>query len=161
MPSLKVAFVCRTNSSSGMPRNCMKSTNDGMVASPTPIVPISSDSISTTSQSVLCRTRARQAAVTHPAVPPPTMTTRLIRFPSLTACYSGKRPRPDGGNPTRLSKRAPDSDYKAPSGVRYQTHSFPDVFRNEHALICQINPLKRDCPCIGDLIRRAHIQLTV
>ena len=91
MPSLKVAFVCRTNSSSGMPRNCMKSTNDGMVASPTPIVPTSSDSISTTSQSVLCRARTRQAAVTHPAVPPPTMTTRLIRFPSLTACYAEKR----------------------------------------------------------------------
>jgi hypothetical protein len=46
-----------------------------MVASPTPIVPISSDSTSVIDQPA-GQEAASAAAVIHPAVPPPTMTIR-------------------------------------------------------------------------------------
>ena len=46
MPSLKVAWVCRTNSFSSSSSMALNTMMGGMVASPTPTVPISSDSIS-------------------------------------------------------------------------------------------------------------------
>src|ERR1700712_5604487 len=55
-----------------------------MVASPTPTVPISSDSTSWMSRP-LPRVLDRQAATIHPAVPPPAMTTRRTgRRPGVT-----------------------------------------------------------------------------
>jgi hypothetical protein len=54
-----------------------------MVDSPTPIVPISSDSTRTMSSTVPS-SRPSAAATTQPAVPPPAMTTRLIAGPSAT-----------------------------------------------------------------------------
>ena len=50
----------------------------GIVDSPTPTVPIASDSISVRS-TVRPIVRAIAAAVIHPAVPPPAMTTRRTR----------------------------------------------------------------------------------
>ena len=52
-----------------------------MVASPTPIVPISSDSISRIS--TLLSHCERTAAVIQPAVPPPTIVTLPTGFPAL------------------------------------------------------------------------------
>src|SRR4051812_37814519 len=53
-----------------------------MVDSPTPIVPISSDSTRTMSSNGPSR-RPRAAATTQPAVPPPAMTTRLTIWPCI------------------------------------------------------------------------------
>ena len=51
----------------------------GMVASPTPIVPMSGDSMTVMAQPKPGRARARMAAAIQPAVPPPTMAMRLSR----------------------------------------------------------------------------------
>jgi hypothetical protein len=77
MPSLKVACVARIKSRSSISRKRWKVRIVGIVASPTPTVPISSDSISTmSSKGPRCFDSA--AAATQPAVPPPAITTRLI-----------------------------------------------------------------------------------
>jgi hypothetical protein len=73
MPSLKLACVARTNSRSSMPSTLLKNCSGGIVASPTPTVPISSDSIKVT-DCVPFSAWARQAAAIHPAEPPPTIT---------------------------------------------------------------------------------------
>src|SRR5690348_13629101 len=83
MPSLKVPRTARTNSTSSMRSESLKARRWGTVASPTPTVPMSSDSISrieTGSSSV----RARAAAAIQPAVPPPTMTMLSSRVPLFT-----------------------------------------------------------------------------
>src|SRR5882762_3244821 len=77
MPSLKVPWVWRRKSFSSRRSKSLYSAMDGMVASPTPMMPISSDSTN-----VMVRrgpmTLAIAAAAIHPAVPPPAMTTDLI-----------------------------------------------------------------------------------
>jgi hypothetical protein len=75
MPSLKLPCVRRMNSASSMPSMALKVWIGGMVASPTPTVPISSDSISTMVQS-RCTARDSAAAAIQPADPPPTTTMR-------------------------------------------------------------------------------------
>jgi hypothetical protein len=50
----------------------------GIVASPTPTVPIASDSTSSIRRRPLSRKRDSAAAAIQPAVPPPTMTTRAM-----------------------------------------------------------------------------------
>jgi hypothetical protein len=75
MPSLKVACVAAMNARSSMPSSRWKVCSEGMVASPTPTVPISSDSISWMSSSGP-RLLDSPAATIQPAVPPPAMTTR-------------------------------------------------------------------------------------
>src|SRR5689334_17566067 len=74
MPSLNVAWVLRIRSFSSSPRRECQVRMCGMVASPTPTVPISSDSTSRM-RTPFRSAFARPAAVIHPAVPPPTMTT--------------------------------------------------------------------------------------
>src|SRR5437763_16950917 len=82
MPSLKDPWVWRTNSASSISSNRLKADRCGTVASPTPIVPISSDSTRTTS--ILRPNDLEMAAAhIHPAVPPPMMAidrTRLSVF---------------------------------------------------------------------------------
>src|SRR5882724_10089365 len=77
MPSLKVPWVWRRKSFSSTRSISLYRPMDGMVASPTPMIPISSDSTR-----VMVRrgpmTLAIAAAAIHPAVPPPAITTDLI-----------------------------------------------------------------------------------
>ena len=76
MATLNVAAHSRMNSRSSMPNNWWKATMGGTVDSPTPMVPISSDSTSVmSSSSPNCFDSAM--AATQPAVPPPAMTTFL------------------------------------------------------------------------------------
>src|SRR5581483_4195752 len=90
----------------------LKFRMDGMVASPTPTVPISSDSINVTETPACSIRRARIAADIHPAVPPPTMTT-LLTGPARPAsvalisgavsCHAGL---PEGADPGGVEKLA-------------------------------------------------------
>src|SRR4051812_41157547 len=73
MPSLNVALVARRNSAWSRPSPRIKLWICGMVASPTPTVPISSDSTNVM-DARLPRKRANVAAATQPAVPPPAIT---------------------------------------------------------------------------------------
>src|SRR5690348_6414040 len=75
MPSLKVPLTVRTNSASSICSNWLNRFRCGTVASPTPTVPICSDSISRI-DSLPGNTRASAAAAIQPAVPPPTITMR-------------------------------------------------------------------------------------
>src|SRR3954449_2857794 len=73
MPSLNVALVARRNSAWSRPSPFTRLWICGIVASPTPTVPISSDS-TRVMVARLSRKRAKVAAATQPAVPPPAMT---------------------------------------------------------------------------------------
>src|SRR5687768_6083975 len=100
MPSLKLAWVAQTKSRSFSPRSSWKLRAVGIVDSPTPTVPIASDSTSVISISApRCLTSA--AATAQPAVPPPAITARLTtcscNVPSLSSPIQPieqKRPQP-------------------------------------------------------------------
>src|SRR6478609_1372399 len=79
MPSLNVPRTARTNSTSSMRRDSLKARRCGTVASPTPTMPMSSDSTSTIAQPLSFSVCARPAAAIQPAVPPPTMTMLFSR----------------------------------------------------------------------------------
>src|SRR6187551_2452941 len=79
MPSLKVALVAFMNSCSLRPSMRLKLMMSGIVASPTPIVPISSDSTSVIETSFGSSRLDNAAAVIQPAEPPPAMTICLRR----------------------------------------------------------------------------------
>ena len=85
-----VAFVSRKNSFSSIPITLLRVMIGGIVASPTPTVPISSDSISVTFTPAPIR-RLITAAEIQPAVPPPTITTfftaLFIIFFAVTIFY--------------------------------------------------------------------------
>src|SRR5574337_1326492 len=73
IPSLKVPLTVRTNSASSISSNWLKRFRCGTVASPTPTVPICSDSIRRI-DSLPGNTLASAAAAIQPAVPPPKIT---------------------------------------------------------------------------------------
>ncbi len=85
----------------------------GMVASPTPTMPISSDSTRRT-RTVSPRARASTAALIQPAVPPPTTTTDLILL-SAMPCVSFLTALPVGRVRFARSKRNP-AGMQAPAG---------------------------------------------
>src|SRR5690606_15935890 len=89
MPSLMVPCTAAMNSCSLMPSIWWKLRKVGTVASPTPTVPITSDSTSTMS-STLPSILDSAAAAIQPAVPPPAMTTRLTCRPwvSLASLFT-------------------------------------------------------------------------
>ena len=59
--------------------------NGGIVASPTPMVPMSGDSITVMTHCRSGSARARMLAAIQPAVPPPTMAMRLMRLSAVTS----------------------------------------------------------------------------
>src|SRR5262245_34353503 len=90
MATLNVAAHSRMNSRSSMPNRLWNVVIGGTVDSPTPTVPISSDSTSVMSSS--CPNCFDSAiAVTQPAVPPPAMTTFLtaLEFAAASALFIG------------------------------------------------------------------------
>src|SRR6185312_5970382 len=89
MPSLKVPWVAAMNSCSLMSSRRWNVTSVGMVASPTPTVPISSDSMSLMS-STRPSVFASPAATIHPAVPPPAMTILRITFGSKVVLQAAR-----------------------------------------------------------------------
>jgi hypothetical protein len=62
-----------------MLKNRSASMIGGIVASPTPIVPISGDSMTVMTVRVPGRARARMLAASQPAVPPPTIAILRMR----------------------------------------------------------------------------------
>jgi hypothetical protein len=77
-PEFEGAWVWRTKSSSWIPSRPLNVRIAGMVASPTPTVPISSDSIRVTDTPACSIMRASAAAHIQPEVPPPAMTIFLM-----------------------------------------------------------------------------------
>src|SRR6185312_6407727 len=77
MASLNVACVLRRKSFSSTPSMALNCRIGGTVASPTPTVPISGDSITVIAQ-VCFSTRESAAAAIHPAVPPPRIAMRRM-----------------------------------------------------------------------------------
>ena len=71
IPNLKVAQVTFMNSRSSMPRALLKKRICGSVASPTPTVPICSDSTNSIFKFKPLNLLDKAAAVIQPAVPPP------------------------------------------------------------------------------------------
>src|SRR5688572_1470319 len=77
MPSLNVACVAFMNSASLMPSMRLKLMMSGIVASPTPMIPISSDSTSVIDTSFGLSRLESAVSIIHPTEPPPAMTMRL------------------------------------------------------------------------------------
>jgi hypothetical protein len=92
MPSLNVALVRWTNSFSSSPSNWLNCRIGGMVASPTPTVPIASDSTSAISTWRDSKVRASAAAAIQPAVPPPTIAIFRIADPFIRSLLSDVAP---------------------------------------------------------------------
>src|SRR5689334_15506321 len=91
MPSLNVPCVCRRKSSSSIFTMRLNPAIAGIVASPTPTMPISDDS-TTVMDMRGPSTRTSAAAAIHPAVPPPAMTTERTSFCSIIRACQKKPP---------------------------------------------------------------------
>src|SRR6476646_4113304 len=94
MPTLKVAAHSFMKCCSSMPNNLWKATIGGTVDSPTPTVPISSDSTSVMSSSLLKCVDSVIAAI-QPPVPPPAMTT-FFTAPGADSAFSIRTPFDEG-----------------------------------------------------------------
>src|SRR6201991_3387731 len=95
MPGLNVPCVRATKSASFSPSSLCNNLMCGTVASPTPTMPISSDS---TSRTVTClfSTRINAAAAIQPAVPPPTTTMLVMPLAIVVHACQEKEARPRG-----------------------------------------------------------------
>src|SRR6478735_2685365 len=97
MPTLKVAAHSVMKLRSSMPNNRWKDVIGGTVDSPTPTVPISSDSTSVMSSSLPKCVDSVMAAI-QPAVPPPAITTFLTAPGAANALISILVPFDRGGD---------------------------------------------------------------
>src|SRR3546814_16097280 len=78
MPSLNVPCDARSTSFSSRPRNALTSRICGMVASPTPTMPISSDSIKRMRTGCTMALARIAAAIKPPVTPPPMTSERML-----------------------------------------------------------------------------------
>jgi hypothetical protein len=94
MPSFQVAPVACMNAASSSPINWLNQWIVGIVASPTPIVPIASDSIRAMATPCPASALDSAAAVIHPAVPPPRIATERIGAALIAGRSRWRRVRP-------------------------------------------------------------------
>src|SRR6185312_8980563 len=131
MPSLKVPLTVRTNSASSICSNWLNNFRCGTVASPTPTVPICSDSINRI-DSLPGNTRASAAAAIHPAVPPPTITMRWIGegFMQSARCSRCKK---RGGSVESIGPAFPRWWFARRRGAVLPPHPHRELDRARHA----------------------------
>src|SRR5262249_15020712 len=91
-PSLKVALQARIQWSSSNPRSPSSEPMEGMVDSPTPMMPMSLDSIRVMVQVLpgeRFSARSRYTAVNQPALSPPTTAISLMRLSTIASLPVG------------------------------------------------------------------------
>src|ERR1043165_4626562 len=88
MPHLDVALHSGIHSDSSMPSASKNPRSHGVEPSPTPMMPTTGDSSTVISTPRATSALAKIIAVIHPAVPPPTMATRLM-FGGTRASFGG------------------------------------------------------------------------
>src|SRR5690242_12754698 len=129
MPSLNVPRVSRTNCASSISSTWLNSFRWGTVASPTPTVPISSDSTSRTEQWPSSLEKA--AAAIQPAVPPPTIT--MFRIGGLLMTCLHRIRVEKGGGPGESDAKPALSHLKPARPPELPPHPRGELERARHA----------------------------